>query len=73
MAWRRIMHAFQKLIASAANLVGKASFIRADFPISRFPDEQEMRDMYRVYADVYIVLYLYYFTTTMSKTPTIVF
>ena len=30
-----VMHAFQKLIASAANLVGKASVINADFPISR--------------------------------------
>ncbi len=30
-----IMLAFQKLIASAANLAGKAFVIRADFPISR--------------------------------------
>ena len=30
-----VMHAFQKLIASAANLVGKASVIKADFLISR--------------------------------------
>jgi hypothetical protein len=28
-----IMHAFQKLIASAANIVGKASVVKGDFPI----------------------------------------